>query len=145
MMTSKTNCAPAEPRAGDGSAVEIAPGVIWLRMPLFASLPWINVWAIADSGGWTIVDTGLRSAKTLNAWHSVFSGILGGARVTRVIATHMHPDHCGMAYRPIKTANLCAATFLDRCRSGRHRLPRDMAVHSLHRIGTGGQCPISIS
>jgi len=45
-----------EPQTGDGSAVEIAPGVCGLRMPLFASLPWINVWAIAEDGGWSIVE-----------------------------------------------------------------------------------------
>jgi hypothetical protein len=54
-----------EPQTGDGSAVEVAPGVLWLRMPLFASLPWINVWAIAEEGGWSIVDTGLHSANVL--------------------------------------------------------------------------------
>jgi glyoxylase-like metal-dependent hydrolase (beta-lactamase superfamily II) len=86
-----------EPNTGDGSAIEIAPGVLWLRMPLFAALPWINVWAIADVDGWTIVDTGLRSSHTLEAWQHAFAGALRGARVTRVIATHMHPDHCGMA------------------------------------------------
>jgi len=55
----------AEPKTGDGSAIEVAPGVLWFRMPLFASLPWINVWAIKEEGGWTIVDTGLRTAKTM--------------------------------------------------------------------------------
>ena len=87
----------SEPATGDGSAVSVAPGVLWLRMPLFASLPWINVWAVAEEGGWTIVDTGLRSAKTIEAWQAAFPGTLGGAPVLRVIATHMHPDHCGMA------------------------------------------------
>jgi glyoxylase-like metal-dependent hydrolase (beta-lactamase superfamily II) len=86
-----------EPKTGDGSAVEIAPGVLWLRMPLFAGLPWINVWALADDGGFSIVDTGLRSAQTLESWQAAFAGALGGAPVKRVIATHMHPDHCGMA------------------------------------------------
>jgi glyoxylase-like metal-dependent hydrolase (beta-lactamase superfamily II) len=87
----------AEPQTGDGSAIEIAPGVLWLRMPLFASLPWINVWAIAEEGGWTIVDTGLHSQKTIEAWQAAFAGPLGGAPVLRVVVTHMHPDHCGMA------------------------------------------------
>jgi glyoxylase-like metal-dependent hydrolase (beta-lactamase superfamily II) len=86
-----------EPQTGDGSAVEIAPGVLWLRMPLFASLPWINVWAIAEDGGWSIVDTGLHSAKSIDAWQAAFVGALGGAPVLRVVVTHMHPDHCGMA------------------------------------------------
>jgi glyoxylase-like metal-dependent hydrolase (beta-lactamase superfamily II) len=89
--------APAEPQTGDGSAVELAPGVLGLRMPLFAALPWINVWALADGEGWTIVDTGFRSAQTLKAWQAAFAGPLAGKPVTRIIATHMHGDHCGMA------------------------------------------------
>jgi glyoxylase-like metal-dependent hydrolase (beta-lactamase superfamily II) len=86
-----------EPQTGDGSAVAVAPGVLWLRMPLFAALPWINVWAIADGAGWSIVDTGLKSAKTTEAWGAAFAQMLEGAPVTRVVVTHMHPDHCGMA------------------------------------------------
>jgi glyoxylase-like metal-dependent hydrolase (beta-lactamase superfamily II) len=86
-----------EPGNGDGSAIEVAPGVLWFRMPLFAALPWINVWAIEEEGGWTIVDTGLKSAKTMDAWQAAFAGALGGAPVLRVVVTHMHPDHCGMA------------------------------------------------
>jgi len=86
-----------EPRTGDGSAVAVAPGVMWLRMPLFASLPWINVWAIAEERGWVVVDTGLRSAMTADAWQAAFVGAMGNAPVTRVVVTHMHPDHCGMA------------------------------------------------
>jgi glyoxylase-like metal-dependent hydrolase (beta-lactamase superfamily II) len=86
-----------EPETGDGSAVEVAPGVLWLRMPLFSSLPWINVWALASEEGWTLVDTGLRSSKTVDAWQSAFAGALDGAAVARVLVTHMHPDHCGMA------------------------------------------------
>ena len=86
-----------EPETGNGSAVEIAPGVFWLRMPLFAGLPWINVWALEDHGGWTIVDTGMHSPATIQAWQSAFAGILSDRTVVRVLSTHMHPDHCGMA------------------------------------------------
>ena len=97
MMASLNYPIEPEPQTGDGSAIEIAPGVLWLRMPLFASLPWINVWAIAEEAGWTIVDTGLHSLKTIDAWQAAFAGPLGGAPVLRVVVTHMHPDHCGMA------------------------------------------------
>jgi glyoxylase-like metal-dependent hydrolase (beta-lactamase superfamily II) len=86
-----------EPQVGDGSAVLIAPGVMWLRMPLFAALPWINVWIIAEEDGWSIVDTGLHSAQTIEAWRAAFAGAMGGAPVSRVVVTHMHPDHCGLA------------------------------------------------
>ncbi len=86
-----------EPQTGDGSVVEIAPGVLWLRMPLFVALPWINVWALADGAAWTIVDSGIHSPKTIQAWQSAFAEGLRGRPVRRVLATHMHPDHCGMA------------------------------------------------
>ena len=87
----------SEPGTGDGSAVAVAPGVLWLRMPLYTALPWINVWALADSDGWTVVDTGVHSAASIGAWSAALGGALGGRPVSRVIATHLHPDHCGLA------------------------------------------------
>jgi glyoxylase-like metal-dependent hydrolase (beta-lactamase superfamily II) len=85
------------PEAGSGQAVEVAPGVLWLRMPLGGALKAINVWALDDGEGWTIVDTGIRSQETAQGWRDAFSGVLAGKPVTRVICTHMHPDHVGMA------------------------------------------------
>lgn len=87
----------ARPDAGSGQAVEIAPGVLWLRMPLGGALQAINVWALEDDGGWTIVDTGIRTDATAAGWRAAFEGVLGGKPVVRVICTHMHPDHVGMA------------------------------------------------
>lgn len=85
-----------------GEAVDIAPGVKWLRMPLGGALAWINVWAIADrtpdgTWGWAIVDTGISGLETRNAWRTALKGPLEGKPVTRVFVTHMHPDHIGMA------------------------------------------------
>jgi glyoxylase-like metal-dependent hydrolase (beta-lactamase superfamily II) len=80
-----------------GQAREIAPGVHWIRMPLPGALSHINLWAIEDDAGWAIVDTGLRSEETTTAWCELFSGPLGGRVATRVLVTHMHPDHVGMA------------------------------------------------
>ncbi|HEY3798425.1 MAG TPA: MBL fold metallo-hydrolase [Caulobacteraceae bacterium] len=87
---------------GEGPSVggpgrEIAPGVIWLRMPLGGSLAFINVWAIRDGDAWTLVDTGLQGENTTEAWQKAFVGPLQGLPVTRVIVTHMHPDHIGNA------------------------------------------------
>jgi glyoxylase-like metal-dependent hydrolase (beta-lactamase superfamily II) len=80
-----------------GEAVEVAPGVLWMRMPLGGPLKFINVWALRDGDGWTVVDTGMQGAETSRAWRKIFTETFGGAPVTRVIATHMHPDHLGMA------------------------------------------------
>jgi glyoxylase-like metal-dependent hydrolase (beta-lactamase superfamily II) len=71
--------------------------VFWLRMPLFGALPWINVWALADPEGLTVIDTGIRSPATIPAWEAALSGELANSPVSRVIVTHMHPDHCGTA------------------------------------------------
>ena len=79
-----------------GAAAEVAPGVRWLRMKLPFALDHINVWALEDDKGWTIVDTGLGNAATRELWNSAFgSGIKTPVR--RVIVTHYHPDHAGNA------------------------------------------------
>lgn len=80
-----------------GEAKEIAPGVLWLRMPMGGMLNHINVWALADGDGWTLVDTGLQTKETADAWRAAIAGPLGRKPIKRVIVTHMHPDHIGMA------------------------------------------------
>ena len=88
---------PFEATPAIGEAVDVAPEVKWMRMPLGGSLAFINVWALRDGDGWAIVDTGLATPGTASAWRAIFAGALGGAPVTRVLVTHMHPDHIGMA------------------------------------------------
>ncbi|WP_442867722.1 MBL fold metallo-hydrolase [Caulobacter sp. NIBR2454] len=85
------------PESGSGQAVEVAPGVLWLRQPLGGSLGFINVWAIEDGEGWTIVDTGMATPQTKDGWRAAFADAMGGRPVTRVIVTHLHPDHIGLA------------------------------------------------
>jgi glyoxylase-like metal-dependent hydrolase (beta-lactamase superfamily II) len=76
----------------------VAPGVLWLRMRLpMAGLTHINVWALADEGGWTLVDTGMQTADTAENWQNAFAGALQRRPIKRVICTHMHPDHVGMS------------------------------------------------
>jgi glyoxylase-like metal-dependent hydrolase (beta-lactamase superfamily II) len=80
-----------------GCTIEVVPGVHWLRMPLPMSLNHINLWAIEDGDGWTLVDTGMQTSQIASVWESMLVGPLGGRPVQRVICTHMHPDHVGMA------------------------------------------------
>jgi glyoxylase-like metal-dependent hydrolase (beta-lactamase superfamily II) len=89
---------PFEGVPAPGSAHQVAPGVLWLRMRLpMAGLNHINVWALEDGDGWTLADTGMQTPDTAADWQNVFSGPLQRRRVRRVICTHMHPDHVGMA------------------------------------------------
>jgi glyoxylase-like metal-dependent hydrolase (beta-lactamase superfamily II) len=80
-----------------GTLTEVAPGVHWLRMPLPFALDHINLWLLADGAGWTIVDSGLDTPITKELWERIFVEALDGKKVTRLIVTHFHPDHMGLA------------------------------------------------
>jgi glyoxylase-like metal-dependent hydrolase (beta-lactamase superfamily II) len=94
---------------GLGAALEVAPGVFWLRMGLPFALNHINLWLLRDrlphpcqSGvwqeGWTAVDCGVDNPATREAWLQVEAHVLQGLPILRVLATHMHPDHMGLAH-----------------------------------------------
>ncbi|HLK24577.1 MAG TPA: MBL fold metallo-hydrolase [Caulobacteraceae bacterium] len=80
-----------------GTSREVAPGVRWVRMPLASSLAAVNAWAIEDGDGWAIVDTGMGTPETIETWRRSLAEALDGRPVTRVLVTHMHPDHVGAA------------------------------------------------
>ncbi|UCG72718.1 MAG: MBL fold metallo-hydrolase [Chromatiales bacterium] len=84
-------------RPSDGELLPVAPGVNWLRMPLPFVLNHINLWLLEDGDGWCIVDTGIAAQTTEALWDKLLTGELADRPVTRVIATHLHPDHVGMA------------------------------------------------
>ena len=84
-------------------ALEIAPGVHWLRMPLPFALDHINLWMLEDGDGFAIVDCGLGNTATRELWEAYFRGAHGVGNggslwVSRVIVTHCHPDHAGNAH-----------------------------------------------
>ena len=85
-----------------GRTVELVPGVRWVRMSLPFALDHINLWLLRDEiggrAGWTIVDCGITNDATQAAWEQVFANELDGLPVLRVVVTHMHPDHIGLAH-----------------------------------------------
>lgn len=80
-----------------GGSVAVADGVHWLRMPLPFILNHINLWLLADGDGWTIVDSGLDTAQIRELWQTLHAGMMAGRPVRRLIVTHHHPDHFGLA------------------------------------------------
>ncbi|MBA3908509.1 MAG: MBL fold hydrolase [Rhodobacter sp.] len=88
---------PYDAPPAEGGATEVAPGILWLRLPLPMVLDHVNIYALDDGDGWTIIDTGLSSRRSRAVWEALLSGPLSGKPVTRVILTHHHPDHVGLA------------------------------------------------
>lgn len=80
-----------------GQPFEVADGVWWVRFPMPMSLDHINIWLLEDEDGWTVVDTCLAMPEAKGIWENLFSGFMAGKPVKRVICTHMHPDHIGLA------------------------------------------------
>jgi glyoxylase-like metal-dependent hydrolase (beta-lactamase superfamily II) len=88
---------PMQEPPAPGTVVEIAPGILWARIPLPFRLDHINVYLIDDGDGWAILDTGLGNNATRTLWETLAGGPLAGRAFTRLIVTHHHPDHIGLA------------------------------------------------
>ncbi len=88
---------PFEEPPAEGTATEVAPGILWFRLPLPMALDHVNVYALDDGDGWTVMDTGLASNRGRAIWERILAGPLGGRPVNRLIVTHHHPDHVGLA------------------------------------------------
>ena len=88
---------PHSAAPGPSELTEVAPGVHWLRMPLPFALDHINLWLLDEGDGWTIVDTGLATEETRALWSRLLNERLEGRRVKRLLVTHFHPDHIGLA------------------------------------------------
>ncbi|MCK0508013.1 MBL fold metallo-hydrolase [Aromatoleum anaerobium] len=88
---------PFAPPAPDGEVVELAPGILWARMPMPMQLDHINVYLLRDGDGWIIVDTGLNTGTTKKLWETIAARQLDGLPVKGLICTHFHYDHAGLA------------------------------------------------
>ncbi|MEO1550302.1 MAG: MBL fold metallo-hydrolase [Pseudomonadota bacterium] len=88
---------PWEVAPGDGEMVEVASGVHWIRLPLPMKLDHVNVYALEDEDGWSLVDTGLHSKRGVALWSRLLEGPLANRPLRRILLTHHHPDHVGNA------------------------------------------------
>ena len=84
-----------------GKAIRVSDSVQWARLPMPGSLGHINSWLIDDADaagpGLMAVDTGIMLSECSNGWKALFAGDLADTRFTRILCTHLHPDHIGLA------------------------------------------------
>ena len=64
-------------------------------MPL--GLDHVNVYALREPNGWTVIDTGLDTKLNRREWAAIITDDLRGDPILRVVVTHHHPDHVGLA------------------------------------------------
>jgi glyoxylase-like metal-dependent hydrolase (beta-lactamase superfamily II) len=83
-------------QAGDEPR-ELAPGLGGVRFELPFALDHVNVWLLEDVPGWTVIDAGLADEPSRERWLGLRAGALAGLRLERLVATHFHPDHLGLA------------------------------------------------
>ena len=84
------------------ATMEVAPCVRWIRMALPFALDHINLWLLRDEiegrQGWTVVDCCITRDEAKAQWEGIFASQLEGLPILRVVVTHMHPDHIGLAH-----------------------------------------------
>ncbi|NOL48610.1 MBL fold metallo-hydrolase [Pelistega europaea] len=129
-----------EPAAG--YALTVAEGVKWIKMPLPFALNHINLWLLKDvyegKEGWAIVDCGIAKDPVKSLWEEVFTHELEELPVTRVIVTHMHPDHVGLA------GWLCAKWQVPLFMSMTdYMVSRLWTVNAVAGAGTGGDMAVA--
>ncbi|MDX2202777.1 MAG: MBL fold metallo-hydrolase [Hyphomicrobiaceae bacterium] len=84
----------AEPPEGD-ALLEVAPGILWFRLPLPFALNHVNLYLVKDDTGYVLIDTGLGNRRTREMWTHLLAGALKPYPISRIVVTHFHPDHVG--------------------------------------------------
>ncbi len=80
-----------------GEVVEVRPGIFWARLALPFRLDHVNIYFVEDGAGLALIDTGIDNKASRAAWEILLALPLAGRKLTRIIATHFHPDHIGLA------------------------------------------------
>ena len=89
---------------GPAERLQVAPGVFWVRMPLPFALNHIKLYLVRDRLAgeecWTLIDCGVATDEIRGLWETIFSATTEGLErlpIRRILCTHGHPDHIGLA------------------------------------------------
>ena len=77
--------------------IEVAEGILWFRLPMPIALDHINIYLLDDGDSWVLIDTGLGDIKSIEIWTNIFKKYLSKRPIQKIIGTHFHPDHVGLA------------------------------------------------
>lgn len=83
--------------AGWTHPVEGIADVLRVSLPLPYAPGQVNAWLIEDGNGWTVIDVGALNEPSCAFWRKAIEAPLRGRPIQRIIATHHHTDHIGLA------------------------------------------------
>jgi glyoxylase-like metal-dependent hydrolase (beta-lactamase superfamily II) len=78
--------------------VQVTEDIFQVQLPLPFPLRIVNCYVLRDGDGWTIIDTGINYLAGRAAWQVALAELeIAPKLIRRIILTHAHPDHYGMA------------------------------------------------
>lgn len=82
---------------------EVIPGIHRLKLPITmpkSTLAYVNTYLIQGDSGYLLVDTGWNTAEAFDSLQKQLSEIRVNIKdISRILVTHVHPDHYGLAGR----------------------------------------------
>ena len=77
---------------------EITDDIVQVQIPLPYKLNIVNCYLLRGENGWTLLDTGLNTAEARAQWKTAMHALnFTPGDIEKIVLTHMHPDHFGMA------------------------------------------------
>ncbi len=84
----------------DGPALEIAPGLYQLTIPMPFRLNHVHLYLVEADDGFILIDTGVNTSEAFAALKRKLDDLgLDFSAIRQVVITHFHSDHCGQAAR----------------------------------------------
>ena len=111
---------------------EIIPGIYQLKVPIPNNpLGNTNSYLLKSDDGYLIIDPGMNNDAAFEALKKELDAIgVAIEEITRILATHGHPDHIGLAGRLKKLSNATLTA---------HQVAQDMQFMGQNRQGRGEQ------
>ncbi|OGO42741.1 MAG: hypothetical protein A2Z05_06965 [Chloroflexi bacterium RBG_16_60_22] len=126
---------------------EVVPGIHWLKLPITmagSNLAHVNVYLVRGDDGYLLVDAGWNTPASFDILQKGLKEIGGDIReISRILVTHVHPDHYGMAGRvkELSGADFYLHEYEKRLIGPRYVTMDELLVQTEHWLGINGVPP----
>lgn len=82
----------------EAAITHISDDIVQVQIPLPYKLNIVNCYLLRGDRGWTLLDTGLNTAPARAQWKTAMRALrIVPDDIEKIVLTHMHPDHYGLA------------------------------------------------